>query len=124
MSELNKILIADDNSINRQVLGRLLNKLGYESDAVINGEEAFHAVVDNKYHIVFMDIHMPVMGGIESTQKIKIEFGSNSPVIIALTADSFVGDEQELISAGMDDYLPKPINKENLENILNKWLKK
>jgi len=123
MSEIKKILIADDNAINQQVLGRLLKKLGYEYDAVDNGEEALQRTMHVNYSLIFMDIHMPIMGGVEATKKIKLNCNGNCPIIIALTADSFIGDEEELLTAGMDDYLAKPISKESLENKLKKWLK-
>ena len=122
MNEMYRILIADDNQINLQVFGRLIKKLGFEYDMVSNGEEAVNAVTIKKYSIVFMDIHMPVMGGVEATNKIKTNIIENCPVIIALTADSFLGDEEELLSAGMDDYLAKPVNKESLQSKLTKWL--
>ncbi|MFA6598557.1 MAG: response regulator [Ignavibacteriaceae bacterium] len=124
MSEIKKILIADDNSINQQVLGRLLKKLGYEYDAVENGEEAVQRTLLHNYSLIFMDVHMPIMGGVEATKKIKLNCNSNCPIIIALTADSFIGDEEELLAAGMDDYLAKPISKENLEYKLMQWLQK
>jgi len=122
MSEIKKILIADDNPINQQIMGRLLKKLGYEYDIVDNGEEAVKGTMKGDYSVILMDVHMPVMGGVEATKIIKSNCRGNCPIIIALTADSFIGDEEELLSAGMDDYLPKPINKESLENKLIKWL--
>ncbi len=120
-----KILIAEDNLINQKLIISLLGKMGYKIDAVANGKEAVDAVEKQKYDIVFMDIQMPVMSGIEATKEIinrwKID---DRPIIIALTANAMQGDKEKCLEAGMDDYMSKPIKFQNVQEALKKWGKR
>lgn len=120
-----KILIAEDNIINQKLALRLLEKFGYQADAVVNGREAINALEIIKYDIVLMDIQMPVMDGYEATRKIR-DPGSkvlNHDVkIIALTAHAMKGDREKCLENGMDDYVIKPINPNELYSVIDKHL--
>lgn len=119
-----KILLAEDNNINQMVASRMIERLGYKADIVSNGKEAVEAASNIDYDIIFMDILMPEMDGIEACNVIKGQLNKeNKPVIIAMTANAMAGDEENYIKAGMDDYLSKPVNLEDLKRILDKWSK-
>lgn len=120
-----KILLAEDNSINQMVASRMIERLGYKADIVSNGKEAVEAASNIDYDIIFMDILMPEMDGIEACGIIKGQLNKeNKPAIIAMTANAMSGDEENYIKAGMDDYLSKPVNMEDLKRILDKWSRK
>ncbi|HIC10542.1 MAG TPA: response regulator, partial [Campylobacterales bacterium] len=104
---------------NQMLIQLLLEEYGIEVDIVENGEEAIEKVKEKDYNLVFMDINMPVMGGVEATKKIR-EF-SNIP-IVALTANAIVGDRERFLNAGMDNYLTKPIDVKKLKDILIQYL--
>lgn len=114
-----KILLAEDNIINQQVALLTLKKLGYQADVVMNGLEALQALQHDLYDVVLMDIQMPEMDGLEATAYIRKTFPKErQPHVIALTADALVGDQEKYISAGMDDYLSKPLQIKSLINSL------
>jgi len=116
------ILLVEDNDINRLLAGKLFERLGYAIDAATNGKEAYEAIRDGKYDLVFMDVQMPEWDGLEASQRIRADLPSTKqPIIIAMTA--FAGDDdKELCSnAGMDDYLSKPINMDDMEKMIVKW---
>ena len=118
------VLVAEDNPINQKLIMNLLQKFGMNVKVVENGEEAINAYKTNSFDIVFMDIQMPVLGGVEATEHIKAyetEIAKAHTPIIALTANALSGDKERYIKAGMDDYLPKPIIIEQLLRILNKY---
>jgi signal transduction histidine kinase/HPt (histidine-containing phosphotransfer) domain-containing protein len=121
-----QILLADDNAINLKVAQALLNKLGYKADIVANGQEAVRALELINYDLVLMDCLMPEMDGFEATTLIR---NSSSKVlnhavpIIAMTANAMIGDREQCLEAGMDDYLAKPVKKDELVEVLEKWLK-
>lgn len=120
-----KILLAEDNSINQMVATRMIERLGYKADIVSNGKEAVEAAANIDYDIIFMDILMPEMDGIEACNIIRGHLDKeNKPVIVAMTANAMAGDEENYIKAGMDDYLSKPVNMEDLKRILDKWSRK
>lgn len=118
-----KILLVEDNAVNQKVASRLIEKLGYRTDLASNGIEAVEAVQTFDYDLVFMDLLMPEMDGLEATKHIQ-ELDSNKikPKIIAMTANSMLGDRELCIDAGMDDYINKPIRIDELETALEKWL--
>ena len=104
-----------------------LRKLGYSVDIVNNGKEAVESICNFPYDLILMDIQMPEMDGMEATKAIRSlspnEFGSKSETpIIALTANAMKGDERICLEAGMTDYLPKPLQREQLIAILQKHL--
>jgi len=115
------ILIAEDNEINQQVIRYILEKIGYSPVIVANGEQAVNAVANTHYDIVLMDLQMPEMDGLEATRLIRRAGNGHQPVIIALTANTMEGDEEECLLAGMNDYIGKPVKLEELLGKLRKW---
>jgi CheY-like chemotaxis protein len=117
-----KILIAEDSFVNQKILLRILRQIGCTADVVSNGLQATEAVAAMNYDIVFMDMYMPEMDGLEATKKIvNSRFQRNRPKIIALTAGSMSEDKEKCIDAGMDDYVTKPVRLEEILSILNRW---
>ena len=115
-----RILIAEDNRVNQKLTVRVLGKLGYDPDIAENGKEVLEEVSKVNYDLILMDVQMPEMDGLEATRMIRLCL-SSQPVIIAMTANAMQGDREECINAGMDDYLSKPVNIEELVIILEKW---
>jgi two-component system, sensor histidine kinase and response regulator len=121
--EAHHILLAEDNVVNQKVACRILEKLGYRVDVAADGQAAFEAWQSGRYHLILMDCQMPVLDGYETTRKIREqEAGGRRVPIIALTAHAMKGADNECRAAGMDDYLSKPIDKEQLQKTLNRWL--
>jgi CheY-like chemotaxis protein len=117
------ILLAEDNVVNQKVACRILEKLGYRVDVAADGQAAFEAWKSGRYHLILMDCQMPVMDGYETTRKIREhEAGARHVPIIALTAHAMKGADNQCRAAGMDDYLSKPIDRDQLQNALNRWL--
>ncbi len=116
-----KVLIAEDNEINRALIEELLKKYGVEFDVAENGLIVLDKIKKNKYDLVLMDISMPVMDGETATKQIKKDF-PDIPVI-ALTAHAFPGEKERLLKLGFDDYISKPIFSADLEKILEKYAK-
>jgi two-component system sensor histidine kinase/response regulator len=115
-----RILVAEDNVINRQLILHILGNLGYEPDCVGNGAEAVMAAEALSYDLVLMDVQMPEMDGLEATRVIRRK-GYRQPVVIALTANAMRGDREECLTAGMDDYICKPVRLDELMQLLEKW---
>ena len=115
------VLLVEDNEINQEVAGELLNQLGITVDIASNGEVAVNKAQNNAYDLILMDIQMPIMGGYQATQYIR-KFNATVP-IVALTAAAMIEDKQKAIDTGMNDHLSKPINKQQLINVLQQWLK-
>jgi two-component system, sensor histidine kinase and response regulator len=116
-----QILIAEDNVINQQVIQYILQKLGYTPTIVQNGREAVDTAASGNYDIILMDLQMPEMDGLEATRMIRERTTDRQPVIIALTANAMEGDEEECLTAGMNDYLGKPVKLEEVIDKLQKW---
>lgn len=120
------ILVAEDNVINQKVIKSYLEKIGFSNvNVVANGQEALDFLDDNPVDIIFMDIQMPVLDGLKTTEKIR-EYekqDKNKPhvTIIALTAHSYIGEQQRCFDAGVDDYIGKPIQLDRLLVCLEKW---
>jgi CheY-like chemotaxis protein/signal transduction histidine kinase len=115
-----KILIGEDNPMNQKLALKVLSKLGYKADAVKNGKEVLEEVSKLNYDLILMDVQMPEMDGLEATRMIRLCL-SAQPVIIAMTANAMQGDREECLRAGMDDYISKPVNIEELVIMLEKW---
>jgi CheY-like chemotaxis protein len=115
-----RILIAEDNIVNQTLAIRALRKLGYEPELSENGKDAFDKIQRSPFDIIFMDIQMPEMDGFEATRSIRNMY-ANQHIIVAMTANAMVEDRASCIEAGMDDYISKPINFEELTDILKKW---
>ncbi len=112
-----RFLLADDNEVNRRLAVKLLEKMGHEAHAVLNGQEAVDALRKEKYDIVLMDVQMPEMDGLEATRIIRDpQSGTLDPQIpiIALTAHAMKGDKEDCLEAGANDYVSKPIDPEKL----------
>jgi len=120
-----RILVAEDNATNRDVILAQLQKLGYRADAVCDGAEAVTALqpgnaLQGVYDLVLMDCEMPVMDGFEATSRIRASIPGIP--IVAVTADAMSGDRDRCLSKGMNDYLSKPVDLKELANVLAKWL--
>ena len=121
-----RILMAEDNVINQKVAQNMLNKLGYKADVVANGLEAVRALELINYDLVLMDCMMPEMDGLSATKVIRnpgSKVINHAVPIIAMTANAMTGDREQCIEAGMDDYLAKPMKKNDLAEMLEKWVK-
>ncbi len=118
-----KILVVDDNQINRQVASQILRKAGCQVDTANSGPDAIGLVKRKSYHIVFMDIQMPEMDGITATKEIKKLGLQNLPPIVAMTAYSMKEDRERFLNEGLDDYIPKPLKAhiliEKVKEIVN-----
>lgn len=117
------ILMVEDDKINQKVILKMLLKNGYQVDTAGNGKEALEFFQIQKYDLILMDIQMPEMSGVEVTRKIKeLEAGQTKHTpIIALTAYALLGDRERFLSLGMDGYLPKPIQMEELYDTINRF---
>ncbi len=116
-----RILLAEDNVSNQRVTVQMLTKLGYRADAVANGAEVIQALERQNYDLILMDVKMPVMGGIEATKEIRKLWPNDGPKIVAITAYALHGDKEKCLEAGMDDYIAKPVQKEELALVLEKY---
>lgn len=113
------ILLAEDNLVNQRVALLMLKKLGYKADAVANGLEVLQALEHQPYDLIFMDVQMPEMDGLEAAKRISQL--RDRPRIIAITAYALKGDMDKCLNAGMDDYISKPIQLDELRSKLLKW---
>ena len=110
------ILIAEDNIVNQKVAMGVLLQFGYRTDLVVSGKEAVEAAERQKYDLLFMDIQMPDMDGLEATRVICSRTSpSGRPYIVAMTANAMKEDRELCLAAGMDDYLSKPIRPEEVK---------
>lgn len=117
-----EILLVEDNDINRLLATKLFSRLGYEIDTAANGLLALQSIKQKHYDIVFMDVQMPVLDGLEATKKLRSDLSlQTQPVVIAMTAFATPEDRDLCIEAGMDDYTPKPITLNDLERMITKW---
>ena len=116
------ILVAEDNVFNQMVIKTILATLGYQADIVANGLEALKAIHNQTYQLVFMDMQMPEMDGLEAAARICAEL-KNPPIIIALTANNSVEDQALCQQAGMSDFIQKPFTLEDIKAVLIKWEK-
>jgi len=118
-----KILIAEDNPVNQKVALRILERFGIHADIVENGEMALKAELKSEYDLIFMDMEMPVMDGLEATIRIKKKRRhGHKPIIVAMTANAMQEDRERCFEAGMDDFISKPITLQSTKKILIKWL--
>jgi signal transduction histidine kinase/ligand-binding sensor domain-containing protein/CheY-like chemotaxis protein len=115
-----RLLVAEDHPVNQQLVLKVLNLLGYEPALAENGKEALDMVASQSYDIILMDMQMPEMDGLEATRLIRVN-GQQQPVIIAMTANVMQSDQDECMQAGMDDFISKPLNLDDLVQMLGKW---
>ena len=112
-----KILVAEDNVINQKVFLRLLQQFGYLADLAVDGKQVLEAIERQKYDLVFMDVQMPKMDGLEATRHICERLDpSERPYIVALTANALKEDRERCLAAGMDEYISKPVRAEKIQN--------
>ena len=118
------ILLAEDNPINQKVAVSIFEKIGYRVDVASNGAEVLDMLKQRSYDAVFMDCQMPEMDGYEATAAIRQQEGTDRhTIIIAMTAHTMQGDREKCLQAGMDDYIPKPIKRDNVREILHRWIR-
>jgi CheY-like chemotaxis protein len=120
------VLLAEDNPVNREVAVAMLASLGVTVDTVDNGSDAHRLARERRYDAILMDLQMPGLDGLEATRRIRADAlpardGRRDVPIIALTANAMTGDRDRCLAAGMDDHLPKPFARANLEAALRRW---
>jgi CheY-like chemotaxis protein len=115
-----RILVSEDNKMNGELITMILRRLGYTSDVALNGKQVLEKMEQNNYDLIFMDVEMPEMDGLEATRMIRHCLNAQ-PVIIAMTANAMRGDREECLRAGMDDYISKPLNIKELVSMLENW---
>ncbi|EMG12530.1 response regulator receiver domain protein, partial [Leptospira interrogans serovar Grippotyphosa str. LT2186] len=113
-----QILLVEDNVINQKIALRLLTKLGYNADSALNGLEGIEKLKTKNYDLIFMDIQMPEIDGYETTFQIRKDFGKSKPVIVAMTANAMEGDREKCLEAGMNAYISKPIQIQDIESTI------
>ncbi len=112
------VLLAEDNLVNQIVTRKMLNKLGYRADVVANGREVLQALEARAYDVIFMDVQMPEMDGLEATKEIRRRWPGCCLKIIAMTASALKGDREMCLAAGMDGYISKPTRIEAIREAL------
>ncbi|MGE5466175.1 MAG: response regulator [Ignavibacteria bacterium] len=113
-----RVLVADDNVTNRKLMSTMLGKLGIVADIAEDGLEALEALRGKRYDLVFMDMQMPEMDGLQATRAIVKRLGTARPRIVAVTANASPGDRERCLEAGMDDYVSKPIMPDSLRRVI------
>jgi CheY-like chemotaxis protein len=117
-----RLLLADDNPINQKVGLSVLQKLGYRADVANNGIEVLRALEQKVYDLVFLDVQMPEMDGLEAARRICQRWPSDKrPRIVAMTGNALMGDREKCLQAGMDDYISKPVRIFELQSTLERW---
>ncbi len=117
-----RVLVVDDNEINRQIASELLSGAGMSVECATNGREAVEAAAANGYDAIFMDVQMPVLDGFAATREIRSGPGGARVSIIAMTANAMAGDRERCLEAGMDDYVSKPIDVQQLVSVSNRLI--
>ncbi len=117
-----RVLLADDNPINQKVGLSVLHKLGYRADIARNGLEVIKALEQKPFDILFLDVQMPEMDGLECAQHLTQRWTRDRrPIIIAMTGNALIGDREKCLAAGMDDYISKPVRIADLQVALERW---
>ena len=121
-TRISRVLLADDNPINQKVGLSVLSKLGYRADVVSNGREVLETLGQKPYDLLFLDVQMPEMDGLEAARQICQRWPADKrPRIIAMTGNAFVGDREKCLQAGMDDYISKPVRVGDLQSAIERW---
>ena len=116
------ILLVEDNLVNQKVALRYLERMGYRADAVANGLEAVQAMEDGPYKLVFMDMQMPEMDGLDATRAIRAKIPQErQPIIVALTANAMQGDRERCLASGMNDYITKPVKIDEIQTVITRY---
>ena len=121
-----RILLVEDNVVNQMLATKILEKRGHRVVVAGNGHEALEALLNENFHVVLMDVQMPIMDGYTATRKIRkwegdVKAGESRIPIIAMTAHAMKGDREKCLAAGMDDYVTKPIKPEILFPVIEQW---
>jgi len=117
-----RVLLAEDNPVNQKVAVSLLQTLGCQVTVVADGRQAVAAAIDGTFDLVLMDCHMPEMDGLEATRRIRaLPAPAGAVPVVAITANVLGEHRQACAAAGMDDFVTKPINRETLRGVLQKW---
>jgi CheY-like chemotaxis protein len=116
-----RIMVTDDNPVNRKVALSLLKRLGSMADSTANGKDLLERLQGSDYDVVFMDVQMPEMDGLEATRRIRVQLpAARQPRIVAMTAAAFPEDRARCLEAGMDDYVAKPVSMDELAAVLRR----
>lgn len=115
------ILVAEDNVLNQKLISRIMEHFGYQLDVVENGQEAVKIISSKPYDLIFMDVQMPVMDGIEATLALRQIPSIKQPYIVAMTAAAAPEDQEACFAAGMNDYVVKPISMAKIRMLIPKW---
>jgi CheY-like chemotaxis protein len=119
-----RVLVAEDNPVNRLLVKRMFEKLGCHIDLASNGREAVDMATQSRYDIIFMDCFMPELDGYSASRELReLEQTEYRVPIIALTANAMADDRSKCIAAGMDDYLSKPVGIEDLRKSIERWVR-
>ncbi len=116
-----RLLLVEDNQVNQIVASSILRKLGHDVDLAENGKRALNALTIGHYDMVLMDCQMPVMDGYEATRHIRANPDWQNLPVIAVTANVMQGDREDCLAAGMNDYITKPYNKNELRSVIERW---
>jgi PAS domain S-box-containing protein len=116
-----RVLVVDDVAVNQKLMVTMLGRMGYRADVAGNGLEALAALERQPYDLVFMDVQMPEMDGLDASRRIRQRWPVGGPRIIALTASALEGDREACLAAGMDDYLSKPVRAADLQAAVLRW---
>lgn len=117
------VLIAEDNLINQKVISKSLNKMGVQADFAENGREVLTYVNKNPNCLIFMDVQMPLLDGIEATKMIRMHH-KERPYIVAITSNTFSKEKNKCLESGMNDFISKPFTFDDLRQILLKYIPK
>ena len=120
--EMSKILLVEDNEMNRDMLSRRLQRKGFEVVIAVDGQTGVEMASSSKPDIILMDLSLPVIDGWEATRRIKADPATQGIPVIALTAHAMAGDEQKALEAGCDDYDIKPVNLQRLLGKIESFL--
>ena len=117
-----QILVVEDSAINQRLAVGILAKLGYSSDVADNGQEALNLIAQKRYDLVFMDLQMPVMDGLQATRRLSAMLAPHlRPRVVAMTANAMAGDRERCLDAGMDDYIAKPVLPSDVQALIERW---
>jgi CheY-like chemotaxis protein len=118
-----RILLAEDNAVNQKLAKMVLTKAGYQVEVANNGQEAVdkYTKAPDAFDLIFMDIQMPQLDGMKATKVIR-DNGFDKIPIVAMTAHAMKGDREKCLEAGMDDYVPKPVKRELVFEMVEKWV--